>query len=115
MRPAIVGVGLSIPLLPATSTFSAELGMGTALVWMHVAPTNATGELATTRSEELFAPAAYADASASVGLTKHLRLGLGGSLGATAGRFVVRMGPDRTHTWGLPFADATLRATWVLP
>jgi hypothetical protein len=115
MRPALAGIGLSMPLTRATSTFSAEVGGGTALVWMHVSPTVGLGELTTTRSEDLFAPAAYADASASIGLSSHVRLGLGASVGATAGRFVVRMGGTRTHNWGTPFADATLRATWMLP
>lgn len=116
MRPALAGVGLSIPVPRATSVLSAELGIGAGLVWMHVAPHSAAGEVVVGDSQDLIAAAAYTEGTASLRLSSHFRVAMGGSIGATGGRFVVRMdGQGTTKTWGVPFLDGSLRAVWMLP
>lgn len=115
LRPALLGLGVSLPLLRATSLFSAEVGLGGAVVWMHVAPEAADGSFVKTHSEDLLAPAGYANLGASLRLTESLRIGVGGAMGATLARFNVLMGGSSVATWGRPFVDGAVRAQWLLP
>ena len=115
LRPALLGLGVSLPLLRATSLFSAEVGLGGAVVWMHVSPEAADGSFVKTHSEDLLAPAGYANLGASLRLTESFRIGVGGAMGATLARFNVLMGGSSVATWGRPFVDGAVRAQWLLP
>lgn len=114
-RPTIFGAGFGVPLRSWKKTFVPRLGAGYALIWMHTWPEQAKNGTTTGSSEDLWAPAMYATAALSVGITENVRLAAEGMFGTATNNMIVRIAHEHTDSFGVPLASIGARAELVLP
>lgn len=114
-RPTLLGIGFGIPLRSWRKTLVPRLGAGYALLWMHTWPETARNGTSVGDSEDLWAPAMYANAALSVRVTENIRVAAEGMLGTATHHLVVRIARENTDSWGVPLASLGARAELVLP
>jgi len=101
--------------LPFGSTgFVAELGAGASGLWLRTRG-DPRGDAYYSRESDALALAPVGDFRLAYSLGHRLRLGLGGRVGASLPRFVLRHAGRRVATWGWPFTLAHLGAEVDLP
>lgn len=114
-RPTLFGAGFGVPLRSFEKTLVPRIGAGYALLWMHTWPGAAKNGATVGQSEDLWAPAMYATAALSVGVTDHVRVAAEGLIGTATHEMIVRIARAHTDSWGAPIASLGLRAEVVLP
>lgn len=113
-RPTLLGLGLTLPLAPNTSRFVPRLGVGYAILWLHVTPEQAVAPAQLKGdSIDLFGAVMYANAALSVKVTRRFRVAAEGMFGVSSHDLVVRIGDKEAAHWGVPLASLALRGEVV--
>jgi hypothetical protein len=114
-RPTLFGIGFGIPILKPSSFVVPRIGGGYGILWMHVSPETAVAPAQTKKPEDLLAPIIYTTAALSFAVTPSFRVVGEGLIGVSSHDMVVRIAQQSAARWGVPMANLSARAEWVLP
>ncbi|MCW5811213.1 MAG: hypothetical protein KIT84_09385 [Labilithrix sp.] len=115
-RPTLIGLGIAAPLASPSRFIVPRLGVGYAVLWVHVWPDTAVAPAEKkSQSIDLFGAVMYVNAAISMKINARARITAEGMLGVSSHDLVVRMGDSERAHWGVPVAHLALRGELVIP